>query len=246
MGKLALLQSHSGRKNSTAFTVIRVYSDQMSKETIRLADLRENYERAGLAEADVAADPFLQFERWFKDAVESGVTDPNAMTLATANREGEPSARTVLLKGLNDGHFSFFTNYSSRKAQDLEANPRASLVMHWRELERQIIIRGTVSRTSEEESRSYFQSRPRGAQIGAWVSEHQTSAITDRSHLENLEAQLNQKWPEGSEIPLPSFWGGFRVKPDYIEFWQGRPSRLHDRLAFTPEGGDWNITRLSP
>ena len=218
----------------------------MSKEKIRLADLRENYEQGGLTEAEIFADPFLQFESWLSEAIEAGVTEPNAMTLATANNEGEPSARTVLLKGLKDGSFSFFTNYNSRKGQDLEANPRASLVLHWRELERQIIIRGTVSRTTQEESQSYFQSRPRGAQIGAWVSQYQTSPITGRSHLEELEEQLQKKWPEGSDIPLPPFWGGYQVKPDCIEFWQGRPSRLHDRLVFTPNGSDWRLGRLSP
>ena len=218
----------------------------MSKEKIRLADLRENYQRGGLSEGEVSADPFVQFERWFNDAVEAGVTEPNAMTLATANREGEPSARTVLLKGLDQGYFSFFTNYHSRKSKDLETNPRASLVIHWRELERQIIIRGTVSRTTKEESRDYFQSRPRGAQIGAWVSEHQTSSIPDRSHLKDREAQLQSKWPEGTQVPLPPFWGGYRVAPDYIEFWQGRPSRLHDRLVYTPEESQWILSRLSP
>ena len=218
----------------------------MSKEKIRLADLRENYEQGGLTEAEIFADPFLQFESWLSEAIEAGVTEPNAMTLATANKEGEPSARTVLLKGLKDGSFSFFTNYNSRKGQDLEANPRASLVLHWRELERQIIIRGTVSRTTQEESQAYFQSRPRGAQIGAWVSQYQTSPITDRSHLEELEEQLQKKWPEGSDIPLPPFWGGYQLKPDYIEFWQGRPSRLHDRLVFTPNGSNWHLGRLSP
>lgn len=218
----------------------------MSKENNRLADLRENYEQRGLTEAEISANPFLQFENWLSEAIEAGVTEPNAMTLATASSEGEPSARTVLLKGLKDGSFSFFTNYNSRKGQDLEANPRASLVIHWRELERQIIIRGTVSRTTREESESYFQSRPRSSRIGAWVSQHQTSAVNDRSHLEELEEQLQKKWPEGSDIPLPHFWGGYQVKPDYIEFWQGRPSRLHDRLVFTPSGSDWRLGRLSP
>ena len=140
----------------------------------------------------------------------------------------------------------FYTNYGSRKAKEMEENPQAALLFPWIGLNRQVRIQGAVEKVSKAESLRYFASRPRGSQIGAWVSEKQTSAITDRSHLENLEAQLNQKWPDGSEIPLPPFWGGFRVKPDYIEFWQGRPSRLHDRLVFTPEGEEWNITRLSP
>ncbi|NIP97310.1 MAG: pyridoxamine 5'-phosphate oxidase, partial [Akkermansiaceae bacterium] len=191
-------------------------------------------------------DPFVQFEQWLNEAVIAEIIEPNAMTLATVNAEGQPSARTVLLKGYDDEGFCFFTNYGSRKARDLGANPRASLVFHWRELERQIIIRGTVSRTSERESLAYFHTRPHGSQIGAWVSENQTSEIPDRAYLEERDRELLEKWPAGTKVPLPPFWGGFRLTPHFIEFWQGRPSRLHDRLAYTREAGNWRITRLSP
>jgi len=218
----------------------------MSKRKTILAELREDYCKGGLTEEEIDSNPILQFEKWLNEAVTAGVFEPNAMTLATANTDGEPSARTVLLKGLHEDGFCFFTNYESRKARDLEANPRASLVIHWRELERQVIACGTVRRTSEHESRDYFRTRPYGAQIGAWVSENQTSMIPDRAYLQQREAELLAKWPEGTEVPLPPFWGGYRVNPAFIEFWQGRPNRIHDRLSYTREGEGWKMTRLSP
>ncbi len=223
-----------------------MYEKGMSTRKIILSELRENYTKGGLAEEDASPDPFLQFENWLSQAIDAEVIEPNAMTLSTASAEGEPTSRTVLLKGLDEEGFCFFTNYGSRKARDLDANPRASLVIHWRELERQVIVRGKVSRTTEEESRDYFRSRPYGARIGAWVSEKQTSIIPDRATLQNREAELQAKWPEGSDIPLPPFWGGYRLHPDYIEFWQGRPSRLHDRLLYTREDTRWEVSRLSP
>ena len=220
----------------------------MSAHKVILAELRERYCKGGLEEDDVYPDPFVQFERWLNEAVAADILEPNAMTLATANASGQPSARTVLLKGLDSDGFCFFTNYSSRKARDLEANPKASLVFHWRELERQVIVRGSVSRCNERESLAYFHTRPRGSQIGAWVSEWQTSKIPGRTCLEERERELLEKWPEGTEIPLPPFWGGFRVTPHYLEFWQGRPSRLHDRLAYTRSdpAAEWTMSRLSP
>lgn len=214
----------------------------------KLADLRQRYTQGGFDVAEAAADPLQQFTHWLNQALEAEVTEPNAMTLATANADGVPSARTVLLKGTDQGGFSFFTNYRSHKGRDLEENPRASLVLLWRELERQVIIRGTVSRCTEEESRSYFHSRPRESQIGAWVSEEQSSEIPDRAWLEDRERDLLERWPGDTEVPLPEFWGGYRLDPHYLEFWQGRPSRLHDRIVYLPDdsGQGWRRARLSP
>lgn len=211
-----------------------------------LADLRENYTRAGLHESEVDADPIMQFRRWLDEAVTSGMVEPNAMTLATANRSGEPSSRTVLLKGLDERGFCFFTNYRSRKATDLAENPHASLVFLWKELERQVLVRGTVEQTSREESDSYFRTRPHGSQIGAWVSEFQSKTVNAREDLARREAELLERWPEGTEVPLPEFWGGFRIIPSAIELWQGRPCRLHDRLLYERSGEAWTLRRLSP
>jgi pyridoxamine 5'-phosphate oxidase len=218
----------------------------MSDHTVILGDLRAHYCKGGLQEADADPDPLVQFDRWLDEALQAELIEPNAMTLATSDLDGQPSARTVLLKGFDSAGFSFFTNYHSRKARDLEANPRASLVFLWRELERQVLVRGTVTRTTEEESRAYHETRPRGSQIGAWVSEHQSLKIADRGFMERREAELSEKWPEGTPVPLPPFWGGYRLRPDLFEFWQGRPSRLHDRLAYTRDGERWQVARLSP
>jgi pyridoxamine 5'-phosphate oxidase len=218
----------------------------MSDPHLILADLRENYTQAGLHESEVHADPIAQFRLWLDQALGSGMIEPNAMTLATANALGHPSSRTVLLKGLDHHGFCFFTNYRSRKAIDLAENPHASLVFLWKELERQVLVRGTVTRTNREESETYFRSRPHGSQIGAWVSEFQSATVPNREALAQREAELLHRWPEGCEVPLPDFWGGFRLTPIAIEFWQGRPSRLHDRIAYLREDDTWTIRRLSP
>jgi len=210
------------------------------------ADLRRDYSLAGLAEKDLAKDPFRQFEAWFQEAEAAKIPEPNAMILATATKEGRPSTRTVLLKGLDGRGFAFYSNYESRKGRELEANSQASLIFPWIALERQVIVEGTVIKVSREESDAYFQSRPRSSQLGAWVSQ-QSSVVRDRSVLESSMKALEQKYA-GSDVPVPPYWGGYRLAPDSVEFWQGRRSRLHDRLRFRRErsGGDWIIERLSP
>lgn len=210
-----------------------------------LAALRKNYARETLSEQDVRHDPIAQFDAWFNEALNSQLPEPNAMTLATVDALGQPSARVVLLKGIDHQGFVFYTNYESRKGEDLAANPRAALLFAWLELERQVRIEGTVEKVSEEESRAYFQSRPLGSQIGAWASP-QSRPVSGREVLENTVAQLQQEYAGAEVLPLPSFWGGYRVRPGRIEFWQGRESRLHDRILYTREAEHWRIERLAP
>jgi pyridoxamine 5'-phosphate oxidase len=209
-----------------------------------VAALREEYTRTGLAEADVAPDPVVQFRAWFRDALAADLHEPNAMILATATAGGKPSARTVLLKGYDERGFVFYTNYDGRKAKEIETNPTCAILFYWGELERQVRIEGRASRLSGEESDAYFAGRPRGSRLGAWASE-QSRPVQDRSILEERVRALEAEY-EGREIPRPPFWGGYRVEPDTIEFWQGRESRLHDRLVYHRSGRGWKIVRLQP
>ncbi|MFC0398408.1 pyridoxamine 5'-phosphate oxidase [Paraburkholderia rhizosphaerae] len=209
-----------------------------------LAELRKNYSRGSLDEADLDRDPILQFEKWFAQAIEAQLPEPNAMTLATVDAHGHPAARIVLIKGVDPRGFVFFTNYESRKGREIENNPRASLLFHWIELERQVRIEGTVEKTSAAESDAYYASRPLESRIGAWASE-QSQVIESRAALEAREREIRAQY--GDHPPRPPHWGGYRVVPDTIEFWQGRPSRLHDRMRYTRDGsGTWRIARLSP
>ena len=210
-----------------------------------LAALRENYTRAGLLETDVDPNPITQFEKWFAEARASGLKEPNAMTLATATPQGQPSARIVLLKGVDEAGFVFYSNYESQKGSELNQNRNAALVFHWVDLERQVRVTGVVEYTSRAQAEAYFHSRPLGSQLGALVSK-QSSVIQGRAPLEIALSELEAKYA-GVEIPLPPHWGGFRVQPSTIEFWQGRPNRLHDRLRYRKETeGAWVIERLSP
>ena len=212
----------------------------------KVADLRQNYTLAGLLESEIDANPIKQFDSWFQAALDADLLEPNAMTLATASPDGKPTARIVLLKGYDERGFVFYTNYESTKGKQLIANPWAALVFLWDKLERQIRIEGKVVKLSAEESDAYFHSRPLSSQIGAWTS-NQSRVIGDRQVLESRQQELEQQYAEARQIPRPPHWGGFRVIPEAIEFWQGRPNRLHDRLIYRlQDDNTWEIDRLAP
>jgi pyridoxamine 5'-phosphate oxidase len=209
-----------------------------------IAELREDYTLGGLSEAEAGDNPLALFRLWFDSALTAGLKEPNAMTLATCTLDGKPSARIVLLKGLDDVGFTFFTNYDSRKGRELELNPHAALCFLWHEFERQVRIEGIVTKVSEADSDEYFRNRPLGSRLGAWASP-QSAVIPDRGYLERLHRQLMEKYPNGA-VPRPAHWGGYRLAPHRIEFWQGRPSRLHDRICFRMADSGWIRERLAP
>ncbi|MYS24382.1 MULTISPECIES: pyridoxamine 5'-phosphate oxidase [unclassified Streptomyces] len=212
--------------------------------------MRKQYQAAGLDETELADDPYEQFARWFADAVRAtgsgALTEPNAMIVSTATQDGVPSSRTVLLKGYDRRGFVFFSNYNSRKGRELAANPYLSLVFPWHPIARQVIVGGRAERVPAEETAAYFHSRPHGSQLGAWASE-QSSVVASRAVLEEEFAERAARWPEGTRVPVPSDWGGFRVAAATVEFWQGRENRLHDRLRYVyDQGGGWQVERLAP
>ncbi|MEO0470858.1 MAG: pyridoxamine 5'-phosphate oxidase [Bacteroidota bacterium] len=209
-----------------------------------VSDIRVDYLQGSLERADLQDDPILQFEQWFQAAVKAEVNEPNAMSLGTV-KNGQPSIRIVLLKGFDERGFVFYTNYNSRKGQEIAANTKAALTFFWPELERQIRIEGEFAKVSVEESDAYYNQRGKGSRIGAWASP-QSEVIDGREALEEKVAELSQQYAETDEVPRPTHWGGYRVKPHYIEFWQGRKSRLHDRFAYRKSGNAWTIDRLAP
>ncbi len=213
-------------------------------DNTEIENLRRSYSLRELTEATVNKDPFEQFSQWMEEAVKSDLLDANAMVLATSDKKGFPSARVVLLKGIDDKSFVFYTNYESHKGSELSENPNAALLFFWKELERQVRITGRVEKISKDKSEKYFHSRPYDSQIGAFASE-QSSVIPNREFLENKFTELRNKY-DGKEIPLPEFWGGYKLIPNYFEFWQGRESRLHDRIVYLPVGNSWKTQRLSP
>src|SRR5665213_153208 len=219
----------------------------------QVAALRARYADIGLDEADLAVDPMTQFALWLAEVVELGVPEPNAMVLSTADADGQPSSRHVLLKGVGPDGFVFFTNYGSRKGRELAANPLASLCFPWFCIGRQVVVTGLVSKVTRQESADYFASRPRTSQLGAWASAHQSEVVTDRAVLDDAYAQVEAKYADIDPIPTPPFWGGFLLEPATVEFWQGRNARLHDRLRYVHQdvmdGGasaPWFVERLSP
>lgn len=211
---------------------------------VDLANLRRDYRTRPLARSDLAADPVIQFQQWFAEALDASVLDPNAMSVATVGADGQPSLRTVLLKHFDAQGFVFYTNHDSRKAREMAGNPRVALLLYWAEISRQVRVTGSATRVPAAESLRYFISRPRDSQIGAWVSE-QSRVIEGRQLLEAKFAEIKGRFAAG-EVPLPSFWGGYRVEADTVEFWQARENRLHDRFLYSRGGTGWTIERLAP
>jgi pyridoxamine 5'-phosphate oxidase len=215
----------------------------MSDSTQWFESLRVSYEQGELNESDINHNPLDQFNKWLEEAIKNQVPEPNAMVLATVNKDGQPAARNVLLKSADDNGFIFFSNKHSDKASDLKQNPNCTLLFSWLSQHRQVIVKGKAEEISREESNTYFQTRPYGSRISAWVSE-QSQVIKSREDLEIKVKEFMDKYPEN--VPMPDYWGGYLVKPESIEFWQGRPSRLHDRIRFTKKGNTWTIERISP
>ncbi|WP_425575476.1 pyridoxamine 5'-phosphate oxidase [Streptomyces lavendulocolor] len=221
-------------------------TDALDPAALDPADMREQYRTAEFVEADLAADPMEQFARWFAQAADSdAIVEPNAMVVSTATPDGRPSSRTVLLKHYDGRGFVFFTNYDSRKGMELETNPHVSLLFPWHPVARQVLVTGTASRVGRDETAAYFRTRPHGSQLGAWASE-QSSVIASRAELLARYEDLAARYPEGEQVPVPPHWGGFRVVPGTVEFWQGHENRLHDRLRYVREGGAWRVERLAP
>jgi pyridoxamine 5'-phosphate oxidase len=210
-----------------------------------LAALRREYGDRGLDLPDLAPDPIAMFRQWLSDTVDAGLHEPNAMVVATVSAQGRPSSRMVLLKGVDEGGFVFYTNYDSRKGGDLEAHPAVSLLFPWHDLQRQVRIDGTAARVSREESEAYFSSRPRGSQLGAWASP-QSTEVSSRADLDARYAEVEARFGEDDTVPLPPQWGGYRVRPELVEFWQGRKGRMHDRLVYRRDNDGWSIGRLAP
>jgi len=215
----------------------------------KVAELRINYEKGNLHESDMFPDPILQFEKWFQEAQGAKIKEPNAMCLCTASKSGFPSGRMVLLKCFDQKGFVFYTNYQSRKSKELTDNPKACLVFFWESIERSVRIEGIAEKVSEAESEEYFHSRPKKSQLGAWASPNQSGVVRCREEIDDRYGEVEEKFKDSPEIPKPEFWGGWRIKPLALEFWQGRESRLHDRIVYSKEKEDsskWSIQRLSP
>lgn len=209
-----------------------------------LNKMRQEYRSGNLDEKEMPSNPLDQFRNWFEEAISSGITEPNAMTVATSTAEGKPSARVVLLKEMNDNGFIFFTNYNSRKGHELITNPFVAVVFDWHDIERQVRIEGIIEKVDENESDAYFNIRPNESKLGAWASP-QSKIVSGREELEELEKSYAIRF-KGNEIPRPPHWGGFLIKPTMIEFWQGRPNRMHDRMAYYKNGSNWELRRLAP
>ena len=210
-----------------------------------LSGLREEYGRGGLDLPDLADDPIEMFERWLRQSLEAGVHEPNAMVVSTVSRDGRPSSRTVLLKGVGPAGFVFYTNHASRKGEELASNPRCALLFPWYALERQVRVEGVATMLDDAEVEAYFRSRPRGAQLGAWASA-QSSRVESRAALAEAYARAHERFGDDGPVPVPPTWGGYRVAPERVEFWQGRPSRMHDRLVYRRDGDRWVVERLAP